>query len=143
MKHSKLIWIPLVLIILFSLFYGYKVFENSRIPEPIDLPPLQVYEPKEPKEVVPESLVTPNQEEPEKVPVVVPSELHLRVPFTPQAPTANWDELHNEACEEASVLMAAAYFNGDKRVVKKVKINLFSSKIGTGTLNPARNKEDI
>ncbi len=30
------------------------------------------------------------------------------VPFTPQAPTANWDELHNEACEEASAIMVAA-----------------------------------
>jgi hypothetical protein len=36
----------------------------------------------------------------------------LSVPFTPQAPTANWDELHNEACEEASAIMAYAYFSG-------------------------------
>src|SRR5688572_5442442 len=42
----------------------------------------------------------------------LPKTLLLKVPFTPQAPTANWDELHNEACEEASSLMAAAYFNG-------------------------------
>ena len=41
----------------------------------------------------------------------VPSQLQLPVPFTPQAPTANWDELHNEACEEASIIMAQAYFN--------------------------------
>lgn len=40
-----------------------------------------------------------------------PAELKLTVPFTPQAPTANWDELHNEACEEASVIMAWAYYN--------------------------------
>ncbi|MFA5954076.1 MAG: C39 family peptidase [Patescibacteria group bacterium] len=39
----------------------------------------------------------------------------LLVPFTPQAPTANWDELHNEGCEEASAIMAAAYFSGDTR----------------------------
>jgi hypothetical protein len=37
------------------------------------------------------------------------------VPFTPQAPTGNWDELHNEACEEASAIMTAAFFAGDKR----------------------------
>ncbi len=41
----------------------------------------------------------------------IPPSLALKVPFTPQAPTANWDELHNEACEEASVIMANAYFN--------------------------------
>lgn len=44
--------------------------------------------------------------------VEIPSSLKLSVPFTPQAPTANWDELHNEACEEASIIMAQAYFNG-------------------------------
>ncbi len=32
------------------------------------------------------------------------------VPFTSQAPLANWDELHEEACEEASVLMVLRYF---------------------------------
>lgn len=34
------------------------------------------------------------------------------VPFTSQAPLANWDELHQEACEEASVLMVMRYFQG-------------------------------
>lgn len=42
----------------------------------------------------------------------VPKSKLLSVPFTPQAPTANWDELHNEACEEASAIMAHAYFSG-------------------------------
>ncbi len=42
----------------------------------------------------------------------LPETIKLEVPFTPQAPTANWDELHNEACEEASSIMANAYYNG-------------------------------
>ncbi len=41
---------------------------------------------------------------------LTPKTLLLKVPFTPQAPTANWDLLHNEACEEAGAIMAAAYF---------------------------------
>ena len=45
----------------------------------------------------------------------VPKILLLKVPFTPQAPTANWDELHNEACEEASAIMTERYFAGDSR----------------------------
>lgn len=44
-----------------------------------------------------------------------PSSFSLPIPFTPQAPTGNWDQLHNEACEEASAIMAAAYFSGDRR----------------------------
>lgn len=43
----------------------------------------------------------------------LPKTLVLKVPFTPQAPTGNWDQLHNEACEEASSLMAGLYFGGD------------------------------
>lgn len=39
--------------------------------------------------------------------------LNLPVPFTPQAPTSNWDQLHNEACEEAAAIMNAAYYNNN------------------------------
>lgn len=42
----------------------------------------------------------------------VPAEKNLAVPFTSQAPHANWDLDHNEFCEEAAVLMAGRYFQG-------------------------------
>ena len=32
--------------------------------------------------------------------------INTNVPFTPQAPYAKWDKLHNEAWEEASIIMA-------------------------------------
>ncbi len=41
------------------------------------------------------------------------STILLKVPFTAQAPTANWDTLHNEDCEEASAIMANEYFSGN------------------------------
>jgi hypothetical protein len=41
----------------------------------------------------------------------LPQNFSTQVPFTPQAPTTNWDELHNEACEEASAIMVNAFFN--------------------------------
>lgn len=50
-------------------------------------------------------------------PKEIPDKFLLQVPFTVQAPTANWDEMHNEACEEASAIMVAAYFSGDTRKV--------------------------
>ena len=40
--------------------------------------------------------------------------LNWDVPFTSQAPFGVWDELHGEACEEASVLMVIRYFAGKK-----------------------------
>lgn len=56
-----------------------------------------------------------DSEKTESTKTQLPKKFILEVPFTPQAPTANWDELHNEACEEASVLMANAFLNGDTR----------------------------
>lgn len=54
---------------------------------------------------------TPKETETPNSKFIIPDSIFLPVPFTPQAPTANWDELHNEACEEASAIMAAEYFS--------------------------------
>lgn len=40
----------------------------------------------------------------------VPPSLLITVPFAPQAPSANWDALHEEACEEASLLLVLHYW---------------------------------
>ncbi len=48
---------------------------------------------------------------------IYPKSLNISVPFTSQAPFANWDELHNEACEEASMIMADSFFN--KKILSK------------------------
>ncbi|MDP3992605.1 MAG: C39 family peptidase, partial [bacterium] len=48
----------------------------------------------------------------EKPPVALP----LKVPFTSQAPLTIWDPLHEEACEEASLLMVYYYRTGQKFV---------------------------
>lgn len=42
--------------------------------------------------------------------VGLPAEKNLAVPFTTQAPSANWDQDHEEFCEEAAILMAARYY---------------------------------
>lgn len=42
----------------------------------------------------------------------VPSSHNLALPFTSQAPTGNWDAVHEETCEEASVHMVVEYFKG-------------------------------
>lgn len=40
----------------------------------------------------------------------LPKEINLPVPFTSQAPEANWDQPWQDACEEAAVLMLDAYY---------------------------------
>ena len=43
----------------------------------------------------------------------IPSAYNLAVPFQPQAPHANWELPYQEACEEASLIMADRFFSGD------------------------------
>jgi len=45
---------------------------------------------------------------------VIKKSVKLDVPFVPQAPFAKWDDLHNEACEEAALVMAKAWLNNEK-----------------------------
>lgn len=42
----------------------------------------------------------------------IPSQFNLAVPFTSQAPHANWELPYQEACEEASAYMVWLYFEG-------------------------------
>lgn len=42
----------------------------------------------------------------------LPPEINLAVPFTVQAPHANWELPYKDFCEEASVLMVMRYVNG-------------------------------
>ncbi len=53
------------------------------------------------------------EQQPEQI--EIKSSVNLDVPFTPQAPYAVWDELHNEACEEAAVIIVEQYLKGDRR----------------------------
>lgn len=40
-----------------------------------------------------------------------PNKTNINVPFTTQAPFANWDDLHNDGCEEASIISVIYYLN--------------------------------
>lgn len=44
----------------------------------------------------------------------LPDRVLLEVPFTPQAPLANWDPPFDESCEEASIIMVERYLAGQQ-----------------------------
>ncbi len=46
----------------------------------------------------------------------LPPSINLNVPFIPQAPFQVWDAVHEDACEESSILMLQAYYGGEKSV---------------------------
>lgn len=54
---------------------------------------------------------------PTPVPTPIPQSAFIKVPYTPQAPRGNWDPAHEEYCEAAAVLMAGAFYSGDRRPV--------------------------
>lgn len=69
-------------------------------------------------------------------PVSIPEETGIIVPFIVQAPNANWDQIHEEACEEASLLMIKHFLNNssiktvteaDKEILELID---FESKTG-------------
>lgn len=83
-----------------------------RAPEPAPEPETEptVGEPAEPTSApAPEPLPPQPAPEPEPAPSPSAKGANLAVPFTPQAPHANWEMPYQEACEEASLMMVHAY----------------------------------
>ena len=109
MVFKKILFVILTLYIFFGVLYVFLNETKSIKSAPVLVP---VSSPQIPNPALEKSELVA-----ETTPVEIPKKLSLDVPFTPQAPTANWDELHNEACEEASVLMANAFLTGDTRSI--------------------------
>ena len=57
-----------------------------------------------------------NQEE-----ILLKESIDLNVPFAPQAPFGIWDELHNNACEEAALIMVHYFKKGEKLTKEKME----------------------
>ena len=68
-----------------------------------------------------ESKTPPPESEPESR----PDKLSQNVPFTAQAPFGNWhDRRYQNACEEASVLMAAKWLNGENLTAEEASAEI-------------------
>lgn len=104
MKKLLLIFIFVVFSLL-GIFFIWGKVDDRVIQEPI--PSAQVY-----KSLKPTSKVLPSQSLLPTTSYQLLAAINLAVPFTVQAPYANWDEVHQEFCEEASILMAVSYIKG-------------------------------
>lgn len=69
---------------------------------------VDVVEPDPEPQPEPDIEPEPTVQEPEEI----PAEFNLALPFTSQAPTGNWDALHEDACEEASFYMVQQFYAG-------------------------------
>lgn len=123
-KHRRKISISAIILIAIGAAVAYhwrhdlqRMFERSMLPEPIEYP-LGTETPEPPAAANHTSppqvaAATPTKSQPVAV-AELPAEINLAVPFTPQAPHANWSPPYKELCEEASVLMAMSYINKQK-----------------------------
>jgi hypothetical protein len=48
--------------------------------------------------------------------LLIPAQMNLRVPFISQAPKGVWDAIHEDACEEASLIMLQAYLSDEPSI---------------------------
>jgi hypothetical protein len=77
-----------------------------------DLPEPREEEPAEaPPSPVPDGAGSP-EPQPAPEPRALPASMNLKVLFVPQAPFKVWDPLHEDACEEASMIMLQTYAEG-------------------------------
>lgn len=94
-----------------------QALQQKDVPEAVTFDSiLPTAEPDEMPDTDPEEPVEEPGEpsaDPQTPPAELPASFNLAVPFTPQAPHANWDLPYQEACEEASVLMSAAFLGAD------------------------------
>lgn len=103
-------WIGVGLLAVASLLFAYRgqvaAFITERMAKQ-GLPPARTYD-----AVIPnEPLLNLPLDEGEKEGAALPTEFNLAVPFTSQAPFEVWDEVHQEACEEAALMMVDAFFD--------------------------------
>lgn len=120
MKKAVLIIGPLLLV----LAVGWKAVTSARFAQFLadrqkqDLPVAEPFVNVHQETSVPLNTNTTNSNQPLNTntseEVLAPSEKNLAVPFTSQAPHANWDKDHGEFCEEASVLMVGRFLQGRK-----------------------------
>lgn len=98
-----------------------KLLKQKTIKEtPIQLPELPILSgSEEPIVIVPDNEQNVPAEivediEQKSVEKTLAASVNLAIPFTPQAPHANWEAPYKEACEEASVYMVHAFYEGTK-----------------------------
>jgi hypothetical protein len=133
MKRKLLLAIILLIIILvvYYNFYFAKITKQN-----IELPQAQSYQNVQ-KNVEAKSTITEATsteeifikdstskakiEKPIEEAKIEASGINLAVPFTSQAPTANWDQPFQDACEEASLLMVDYYYQ-DKKLPDKFEV---------------------
>lgn len=99
-KNSAVIFLVAVTLgLCVGVGYVFVLANRQAMAEPVTVPNASM---------TAESPIAPSAPAPS--PTNLPDRITLDVPFYVQAPNAVWDEIHNEACEEAAFLMVRDYY---------------------------------
>lgn len=152
--------IYILVVILFVTAFGYYYFSQAKSNKNnIELPQAQTYEDfkagtsttaidqNTTSTPVKNTITIPIKNNPTTTsqdPVVKPVEnlaaINLAVPFTSQAPTANWAQPFQDACEEASLIMVEHYYANkkmpDKLAVEKIILDMVDWQVKTWGVHP-------
>jgi uncharacterized protein YvpB len=118
-KSAYLILVFLFLAVIGGIFYRGKIVENKKIT--ITEKTVQNNDSKTEEELQ-ENLQEAAKEEAERMKekiIAIPESVLLEVPFLSQAPFGVWDALHEDACEEASLVMLKYFSDGKKSIIKE------------------------
>lgn len=117
MKKISLIIISITIALFFALVLGNRYLtkpKNSDISAVSSNISVPVEVEKNQKTVESPADKNTKKDEPQKL----PEKILLEVPFLSQAPFQKWDALHEDACEEASLIMVK-YFLENKKIISK------------------------
>jgi hypothetical protein len=143
--------IYILLAILLVAGFTYYYFSRDKFEDKIEIPKAQTYEDikanttttvpdKNPTNTPIKNDNTNTVTEPVVKPVENLAAVNLAVPFSSQAPTANWAEPFQNACEEASLLMVDYYYANkkmpDKLAVEKILVAMVDWEIQTWGVHP-------
>jgi hypothetical protein len=119
LKNKKSEYILLLLILLGVIFY-FVSYKNKKVSEKIEIKKQEITNSQNNiNQKEKNNIAEDNNDGETKKPDEdkIPDKVFIKVPFTSQAPFAIWDEKHEEACEEASLIMIKYYL--DKKALNK------------------------
>lgn len=136
LKFKKIIFVLLLCVLAVGIFFIFggdesqknEISKKNIKPEDAGIISKDISIPKKEEEEI--DIIEEKKEAVSIQPVkdeLLPEKIFIKVPFTSQAPYANWDEKHEEACEEASLIMVKYYLDGknlNKDIAEKEIQNL-------------------
>ncbi len=117
-------WYGLLILAVLTVAFGLQIIDGLRSdqPAPATVPSVAYQDLPEPVVISadnsPLDALAPAAAEVIEQPPVRPAEFNLAVPFTSQAPTGDWDPIHEDACEEAAMFMATEFYT--RRLAGKI-----------------------